>query len=185
MVVAVVAVAVAACGSSDDTDSIRFGFRARTGGEATLAQTSQPDYLDPALSYTVNGWEPMWLVYTPLLTYPHVEGQAGAELIPGLAEELPEISEDGMTYTLTLRDGLKYSDGQDVVASDFEHTIKRVLNLESGGSPFYQVDRGRRRVPEERRSRGRHHGHRDRRQDRRDHDQADRARRRRSPTSWR
>ena len=37
----------------------------------------------------------MWLVYTPLLTYAHEEGEAGAELIPGLAEDLPEVSEDG------------------------------------------------------------------------------------------
>ena len=93
--------------------------------------------------------EPLWLVYTPLLTYPHVEGEAGAELIPGLAEDLPEISEDGTTYTLTLRDGLKFSDGTDVKASDFEHTIKRVLNLESGGSAVLPDDRGRDRVPRE------------------------------------
>ena len=130
-------VTLAACGGDDDE-----GGATAEGGEITMAQTSQPDYLDPALSYTVNGIEPLWLVYTPLLTYPHVEGQEGAELIPGLAEDLPEISEDGKTYTLTLRDGLKYSDGTDVVASDFEHTIKRVLNLESGGAPFYQVIEG-------------------------------------------
>ena len=131
-------VALAACGGDDEDDS---GATAE-GGEVTIAQTSQPDYLDPALTYTVNGIEPLWLVYTPLLTYPHVEGQAGSELIPGLAEELPEISEDGKTYTLTLRDGLKFSDGSPVVASDFEHTVKRVLNLESGGSAFYQTIEG-------------------------------------------
>jgi peptide/nickel transport system substrate-binding protein len=125
-----------ACGDDDDDDG---GGGATAGGEITISQTSQPDYLDPALSYTVNGIEPLWLVYTPLLTYRHVEGPEGAELIPGLAEDLPEISSDGMTYTLTLRDGLKYSDGSDVVASDFEHTIKRVLNLESGGSAFYEI----------------------------------------------
>ena len=50
---------------------------------------------------------------------------------------MPEVSDDGKTYTLTLRDGLKYSDGSAVKASDFEHTIKRVINLESGGSSFY------------------------------------------------
>lgn len=104
----------------------------------TLAQTSQPDFLDPALSYTVNGWEPMWIVYTPLLTYAHEEGEAGTELIPGLAEDLPEVSEDGREYKFQLREGLKFSDGSDVVASDFEHTIKRVLALESGGAPFFQ-----------------------------------------------
>jgi peptide/nickel transport system substrate-binding protein len=131
-------VALAACGSDDDGD----GGATAEGGEVTIAQSSQPDYLDPALTYTVNGIEPLWLVYTPLLTYPHVEGQAGSELIPGLAEDLPQISEDGRTYELTLREGLKYSDGTPVVASDFEHTIKRVLNLESGGSAFYQTIEG-------------------------------------------
>ena len=122
---------LSACGSEDEVAT-------KEGGEITLAQTSQPDYLDPALSYTVNGWEPMWIVYTPLLTYAHEEGQAGAELVPGLAEDLPEVSEDGLTYEFQLRDGLKYSDGTEVVASDFEHTIKRVLAMESGGAPFYQ-----------------------------------------------
>jgi peptide/nickel transport system substrate-binding protein len=132
-------VTLAACGDDDEGDS---GGDVAEGGEITISQTSQPDYLDPALTYTVNGIEPLWLVYTPLLAYPHEEGQAGAEVVPGLAEDLPEVSEDGKTYTLTLRDGLKYSDGQDVVASDFEHTIKRVLNLESGGAPFYQIIEG-------------------------------------------
>ena len=98
--------------------------------------------MDPALTYTVNGIEPLWLVYTPLITYAREEGQAGAKLIPGLAEALPEISEDGLTYTLKLREGLKYSDGSPVKASDFEHAIKRVLNLESGGSAFYLVIEG-------------------------------------------
>ena len=50
---------------------------------------------------------------------------------------MPEVTDDGTTYTLTLRDGLKYSDGSPVKANDFEHTIKRVINLESGGSSFY------------------------------------------------
>jgi peptide/nickel transport system substrate-binding protein len=80
----------------------------------------------------------MWIVYTPLLTYPHVEGTKGGEVIPGLAEDLPKVSNGGKTYELKLRKGLKYSDGQPVVASDFTHTIKRVLNLESGGSFFFE-----------------------------------------------
>ena len=127
---------VAACG--EDEDGGGGGGAAAEGGEITISQTSQPDFLDPALTYTVNGIEPLWLVYTPLLTYRHEEGEAGAELIPGLAEDLPEVSDDGLTYTLTLRDGLKYSDGTDVKASDFEHAVKRVLNLESGGAPFFE-----------------------------------------------
>ena len=131
---------IAACGDDDDggdTGSSGGSGEAQKGGSITISQTSQPDYMDPALTYTVNGIEPLWLVYTPLITYPHEEGSAGAELIPGLAEDLPEISEDGLTYKLKLRKGLKYSDGSPVKAADFEHAIKRVLNLESGGSAFY------------------------------------------------
>ena len=78
------AVVAAACGSSSDSSS--GGGGEKSGGSITISQTSQPDYLDPALSYTVNGWEPMWLVYTGLLTYKHAEGQEGATVIPGLAE---------------------------------------------------------------------------------------------------
>jgi peptide/nickel transport system substrate-binding protein len=134
---------IAACGDDDDDGGGGGGGgEAKKGGSITISQTSQPDYMDPALTYTVNGIEPLWLVYTPLITYPHEEGEAGAQLIPGLAEALPEISEDGLTYKLKLRSGLKYSDGSDVKAADFEHAIKRVLNLESGGTAFYLVIEG-------------------------------------------
>ena len=136
---------IAACGGDDDGgggDGSGQSGEAKKGGSITISQTSQPDYMDPALTYTGNGIEPLWLVYTPLITYAREEGAAGAELIPGLAEDLPEISEDGLTYNLKLRQGLKYSDGTDVKASDFEHAIKRVLNLESGGSAFYLVIEG-------------------------------------------
>src|ERR687897_576372 len=134
---------IAACGDDDDDGGGGGGGgEAKKGGSITISQTSQPDYLDPALMYTVNAIEPSWLVYTPLLTYARVEGPEGSKLIPGLAEELPDISQDGLTYKLKLRDGLKYSDGKAVKASDFEHAIKRVLNLESGGSAFYLVIEG-------------------------------------------
>jgi peptide/nickel transport system substrate-binding protein len=130
---------VAACGDDDDDGGNGDGGsgEARSGGSVTISQTSQPDFLDPALSYTVNGIEPLWLVYTPLITYPRTGTDTDSSLIPGLAEEMPTVSEDGKTYELTLRNGLKYSDGSPLKASDFEHTIKRVLNLESGGSAFY------------------------------------------------
>ena len=99
-VVVLVSISAAACGDSSDSPS---SAELVEGGELTIAQTSTPDYLDPALSYTVNGWEPMWVVYTPLLTYRHEEGDAGSEIIPGLAENLPESTDGGKTYTLTLR----------------------------------------------------------------------------------
>ena len=129
---------IAACGDDDDGGGGGGGGGGGSeGGSITMSQTSQPDYLDPALSYTVNGWEPLSTVYTGLITYKRAEGQEGSTLIPGLAQELPKVSSDGTTYEMTLRKGLKYSDGSPVKASDFEHTIQRVLNLESGGSAFF------------------------------------------------
>jgi peptide/nickel transport system substrate-binding protein len=136
---------VVACGDDDDDGGGGGGGggEAKSGGSITISETSQPDFLDPALSYTVNGIEPLWLVYTPLITYPRTgDMEKDASLIPGLAEDMPTISNNGTRYELTLRDGLKYSDGSPVKAEDFEHTIKRVLNLESGGSAFYLVIEG-------------------------------------------
>jgi peptide/nickel transport system substrate-binding protein len=139
-IAAVATLGLASCGSSDSSDS---GSGASGDTESVrIAQASPPDFLDPALSYTIHGWEPMWTVYTPLLTYKREEGKAGSELMPGLAEDMPEVSADGKTYELTLRKGIKYSDGAPVKASDFEHAIKRVLNLESGGAPYYEVIKG-------------------------------------------
>jgi len=135
---AALAVSLVACGS--DSGSASAG--GAKGGSITIAQAGQPDFLDPALSYTIHGWEPMAVVYTPLVTYRREDGDAGSELIPGLAEALPSVSKDGKTYELTLRKGLRYSDGRPVKASDFEHSIKRVLNLESGATPYYEVIEG-------------------------------------------
>jgi peptide/nickel transport system substrate-binding protein len=134
---------IAACGSdnkSSDTPSSGGGTSASggsAGGTIKTAYTSFPDFLDPALAYTQEGWQSLWTVYTPLLTYKHASGAEGATVVPGLAEAMPDISADGKTYKLKLRSGLKYSDGKAVKASDFEHSLKRALNLESGGSSFF------------------------------------------------
>ena len=74
------------------------------------------DYLDPGLSDTTEGWGVMWNVYLPLLGYEHVSGPGGAKLVPYLATSLPEISRDHRTYRLTLRKGLRYSNGNRVKA---------------------------------------------------------------------
>jgi peptide/nickel transport system substrate-binding protein len=101
------------------------------------AYTSFPDYMDPQLSYSAEGWTAMYDVYIPLLTYRHAAGKAGAEVIPGLAKALPKIGDAGRTYTLFLRPGLRYSDGTRVRASDFKYTVERMFRVNSGGSPFY------------------------------------------------
>jgi peptide/nickel transport system substrate-binding protein len=107
-------------------------------GAITIGYFTQPDSLDPARGFTIPSGAALSQVYLPLLTYKRVEGRAGTDLIPGLAEDLPKISADGTTYTLRLREGLVYSDGSPVKASDFEHAIQRVLNLASPGAPLYE-----------------------------------------------
>ncbi|MEX1141720.1 MAG: ABC transporter substrate-binding protein [Thermoleophilaceae bacterium] len=125
----------AGCGGDSSSDP---GATGGGGGSIEIAQTSQPDALDPAIAYTSNSWEPLWVVYTPPLTYRHAEGEEGSELIPGVAEAMPEISDGGRTYRFTVREGLEYSDGTPVRASDFEHAVKRVLALESGGTYLFE-----------------------------------------------
>src|SRR5262245_22061357 len=95
------------------------------------------DYLDPGLSYTVQGWGVMWNVYLSLLGYKHVNGPDGATIVPALAESLPTVSSDGRTYTLTLRKGLKYSDGTPVKAGDFKYAVKRLFLIDSSGVGFF------------------------------------------------
>jgi peptide/nickel transport system substrate-binding protein len=126
---------IAACGDDDD-DGGGGGGGGETGGEITIA-TVGPDNADPTLFQTVQAVQAFQLAYTPLVVYAHKEGNDGTEIIPGLAEEVPEPTNGGKTYTFQLRDGLKYSDGTAVKASDFENTIKRLLKLGSGWSFFY------------------------------------------------
>lgn len=102
----------------------------------TVDTSSPPNSLDPQSGYTVSAGEADWLVYTPLLTYAHKSGVAGTQIIPGIAEALPKITNGGKTYTLTLRPGLKYSDGTPVVASDVKFAIQRALKLNWGASSF-------------------------------------------------
>ncbi|MGD9737199.1 MAG: ABC transporter substrate-binding protein [Solirubrobacterales bacterium] len=109
----------------------------KEGGMLKVTYASFPDYMDPQLSYTAEGWTAMGEVYIPLLTYKHASGAEGAEVVPGLAKELPKISNGEKTYTLFLRPGLKYSDGKPVKASDFPYAIERLFKVNSGGSPFY------------------------------------------------
>ncbi|MDZ7884097.1 MAG: ABC transporter substrate-binding protein [Mycobacterium sp.] len=121
---------VAACGGDEGSD-------ASGGGEINITMTSFPDYIDPQLSYTLEGWEVLYNTYTPLLTYKHAKGEEGTAVVPGLAEGMPEISPDGKTYKLKLRQGMKYSDGTPIKASDFTYAIQRLFKADSGGSVFY------------------------------------------------
>jgi hypothetical protein len=121
------ALGLAACGSSSGKE----------GGTLTASYAAFPEYLDPALSYELEGWTAMYDTYLPLLTYAHADGEEGSKVVPALAKSLPKISNGGKTYTLTLQKGLKYSDGTPVKASDFAGSIERLFKLNSPGTSFY------------------------------------------------
>jgi peptide/nickel transport system substrate-binding protein len=127
---AVATLVLAACGSGSSGGG-------KEGGTLTGIYSSFPDYMDPALSYTQEGWTAMYDTYIPLLTYAHADGAAGGKVIPGLAKSLPKISDGRKTYTLFLRPGLKYSNGVPVKASDFTYAVERAFKVNSGGSQFY------------------------------------------------
>jgi peptide/nickel transport system substrate-binding protein len=139
------ALIASACGGGGKKSSTSSSGGTTTGGTATgktfanfrLAYDTGIDYLDPGLSYTVEGWQIMWNVYLPLLGYKHAAGPDGATIVPYLAQDLPKVSSDGKTYELTLRSGLKYSDGTAVKASDFAATIERDFKVDSPGVGFF------------------------------------------------
>ena len=135
--------ALAACGGGDDEEAegtqteATGGAEERTFPEFKIAFDDGTDYLDPGLSYTVQGWTIMWRVHLGLLSYKGVNGPDGASLIPALAEDLPEVSDDGLTYRFTLREGLNYSNGTPIRASDFKYTIERLYKIDSPGVGFF------------------------------------------------
>jgi len=149
VLVGALALVAAGCGGGKKSSS---GSTQSTGGSTTggggsggqqkfavfnVVYDTGTDYLDPALSYTVQGWGAMWHVYLPLLTYKDVAGPQGATIVPALAESLPQVTNGGKTYKFKLRSGLKYSDGKAVKASDFKYAIKRLFLVDSPGVGFF------------------------------------------------
>ena len=83
-----------------------------------------PETLDPALNSAVDGGNMLITLFETLLII-----DEDNKVQPGQAEKY-EVSDDGLTWTFTMRDGLKWSDGTSLDAKDFEYTFKRVANPE-------------------------------------------------------
>lgn len=121
---------LAACGNSADQTKApsneSVAESTSTSGEKQLAVQIGPDpeTLDPALNSAVDGGNMLLHNFECLLTV----GQDGT-IQPGQAETW-EVSEDGLTWTFHLRDGLKWSDGTDLTANDFVYSWKRVCDPE-------------------------------------------------------
>lgn len=89
-----------------------------------------PLSIDPALNSASIGSNTIRLAFSGLMGFrPNESGEV--ELQPELAEKY-ELSEDGLTYTFTLREGLKWSDGSDLLASEFVAAWNRAASTELG-----------------------------------------------------
>ncbi len=110
-----------------------FQFATMTNGSDTLRLNlaSEPDHLDPALNSTVDGACLAANSFSGLYTY-NAEGKTA----PDCAESYT-VSEDGLNYVVTLKEGLKWSDGSDLTAADFEYSWKRAASTTTAADYGY------------------------------------------------
>lgn len=103
---------------------------------------SEPDTLDPALNSAVDGATMVAHLFAGLSTWAQTD-DGKLEIVPDCAVELPDpvVNDDGtVTYTYTLVDGLKWSDGKDLTAKDFEFAWKRAASSELGADYGYMFE---------------------------------------------
>ena len=141
-----------ACGAKTDAPAANAGTTnaGTTSGDATTAApttisvclSSEPDTIDPALNSAVDGATLVSHLFSGLAKWGQ-DAEGKLILVADAATELPEgvTNEDGtVTYTYTLRDGLKWSDGKDLTAADFAFAWKRAASSELGADYGYMFE---------------------------------------------
>ena len=131
------AVSLAACGSSASTGTANATGEAADAAEAgstgfTVQLGPNPETLDPALNAAIDGGNTLITIEEPLLII-----DENNEVQPGQAESY-EVSDDGLTWTFHMRDGLKWSDGSDLTAADFEYSFKRLASPDTA-APYAET----------------------------------------------
>jgi ABC-type transport system substrate-binding protein len=139
LLLAALVLGLAACGGSDSNETASAGGTDANaapvmGGTLTVAFQGEPTELDPAIAWEVTSWGIMRLAYQGLLSYVPKPGEAGAEIAPELATEVPTaanggISADARTYTFHVREGVKFQPPVDreVTAQDFKYSFERMM----------------------------------------------------------
>lgn len=126
---------LSACGGSKTADPSAGATTNASNGETTASagETTNgldlavrigpdPETIDPALNSAVDGANMIVQAFESLLIV-----DSENKIVPGQAESY-EVSEDGLTYTFKLRDGLKWSDGTPLTANDFVYSWKRLAD---------------------------------------------------------
>ena len=111
------------------------------GFNLAVCLASEPQTIDPALNSAVDGAIMINHMFEGLVKWVD-DGEGNAVTAPGQAESWEKVvNDDGtVTYTFTLRDGIKWSDGQPVTAGDFEYSWKRLANPETAADYCYMID---------------------------------------------
>lgn len=98
------------------------------GGAANLAMIAEPQALDPMVTTADLVGTIMQHVYEPLYTF-----DANWNVAPMLAESLPAVSRDGLTYTIAIRKGVKFHNGRELNAEDVVASLQRWMELSPRG----------------------------------------------------
>lgn len=127
------ALLAAACGGDEPSDEPRTGedVEVEAGGtlKAEIADFGFTGAFDPTGEYLGLAWSYYTnLLLRTLVTYSHVSGPEGNELVPDLATEVPQPSEDGLTYTFTLKEGTKFGPpvDRDITSQDIAYAFERI-----------------------------------------------------------
>ncbi len=121
---------LSACGGSgkpgttpNGTDKTEAAANTSTGGlDLAVEIGPDPETIDPALNSSIDASNMILHAFETLLTFDEKNN-----IVPGQAESY-DVSDDGLTYTFHLRDGLKWSDGSDFTAEDFVYSWKRLAD---------------------------------------------------------
>jgi peptide/nickel transport system substrate-binding protein len=108
---------------------------AQTGGSVTVASLTEPPSLDPFHQAADARIQYSGLMYQGLM-YESASGQA----LPLLAESV-DLSDDGLTYTFHLRDGVTFHNGEEMTAEDVKYSYDYIRDPENGspGASDFQV----------------------------------------------
>ncbi|MFD7506649.1 ABC transporter substrate-binding protein [Streptomyces sp. NPDC059850] len=104
----------------------------KSADSVVIGVASEPDTLSPLLGYGKDGNSK---IFDGLLTR-----DADLKLRPALATALPEVSDDGRTYTYPLRDGVKFSDGKPLTPADVVFTYRTVLDKKTNNTARSELD---------------------------------------------
>ena len=119
-------VSMAGCGGGDDAKKDEGADAPAAGGTAdtiTYSLTADPRAVDPAYFDDGESAVVSCNMYEGLYQY----GKTDAKVSPCLAKDLPEISDDGLVYTIKLNEGIKFHDGTDFNAEAVKKSIERQL----------------------------------------------------------